>query len=176
MANEFVLTMTAANRTGILSAVTRAMAELGGDLRELSQTVVRGYFTMIICAEFPDELTEDVVRAHVEDTCRPFGIEVGLKNPNADGIPAPTLDVPTIHTLRMGGQNHPGVLHELSAVISVHQVDIVGMRAVRVDDSNSFEMVMKIALPRDGDIAALTKALTEAGRDCSISVEVAATS
>ena len=76
MANEFVLTMTAANRAGILSAVTRAMSDLDGDLRELSQTVVRGYFTMIFSAEFPDDLTEDVVREHVEDMCRPYGIEV----------------------------------------------------------------------------------------------------
>lgn len=173
MANEFVLTMTAANRAGILSAVTRAMTELGGDLRELSQTVVRGYFTMIFSAEFPDDLTEDLVRAHVEDACRPFGIDVGLKNPLTDEIPTPSIDVPAIHTLRMGGRNHPGVLRELSTVISMHQADIVGMRAVRVDHSDAFEMVMKVALPQDGDIDALTVALADAGHDCNISVELA---
>ena len=43
---EWIIIMAAANRAGILAAVTKAMAELGGDLREASQTVVRGFFTM----------------------------------------------------------------------------------------------------------------------------------
>ena len=34
MSKEYIITMTAGNRTGILSAVTKAMAELGADLRE----------------------------------------------------------------------------------------------------------------------------------------------
>ena len=59
--------MTAGNRTGILSAVTKAMAELGADLREASQTVVRGYFTMIFSAEFPDTMDEKVIRDHLQD-------------------------------------------------------------------------------------------------------------
>lgn len=172
MAKEFVLTMTAANRAGILSAVTRAMSELGGDLRELSQTVVRGYFTMIFSAEFPENLTEDIVRDHIEDACRPFGIDVGLKCPDTDGVVGPPLEVPAIHTLRMGGKNHPGVLRELSTVISMHQADIVGMRAIRVDHSDSFEMVMKVALPGDTDIKTLMQALGEAGHDCSINVDL----
>ena len=54
MAREYIITMTAENRVGIMSAVTKAMTELGGDLREASQTVVRGFFTMIFSAEFPD--------------------------------------------------------------------------------------------------------------------------
>jgi len=175
MANEFVLTMTAANRAGILSAVTRAMAELGGDLRELSQTVVRGYFTIIFSAEFPDNLTEEVVRAHVADTCRPFGINVGLKNPEQDGLPGPSVDLPDIYTLRMGGDNHPGVLHELSTVVSRYQVDIVGMRAVRVRHGDGFEMVMKVAVPKDFVISTLMAALRDAGRDNNITVDAPGT-
>jgi len=175
MAHEFVLTMTAVNRAGILSAVTRAMSDLDGDLRELSQTVVRGYFTMIFSAEFPDNLTEDVVRAHVEDTCRPYGIEVGLKNPVQDGLPARAVELSAVYTLRIGGDNYPGVLKEISTAISLHQADIVGMRAIRVEDRNGFEMVLKVAVPSDFDIAelvtALGVALSSAGKDHNVSVD-----
>ncbi len=177
MANEFVLTMTAANRAGILSAVTRAMSDLDGDLRELSQTVVRGYFTMIFSAEFPDDLTEDVVREHVEDMCRPYGIEVGLKNPAQDELPARAVKLSTIHTLRIGGDNYPGVLREISTAISLQQADIVGMRAIRVEDRNGFEMVLKVAVPRDFAInelvTALGVALSSAGKDHNVSVDAA---
>jgi glycine cleavage system transcriptional repressor len=175
MANEFVLTLTAANRAGILSAVTRAMSDLDGDLRELSQTVVRGYFTMIFSAEFPDNLTEDVVRAHVVDTCRPYGIEVGLKNPVQDGLQARAVELPAVHTLRIGGDNYPGVLREISTAISLQQADIVGMRAVRVEDRNGFEMVLKVAVPKGFEVnelvTALGVALSSAGKDHNVSVD-----
>jgi len=172
MANEFVLTMTAANRAGILSAVTRAMAELGGDLRELSQTVVRGYFTMIFSAEFPEELTEEVIRAPVADTCRPYGIEVGIKNPLQDGLSEKTTVLAAVHTLRIGGDNYPGVLGELSTVISMHQADIVGMRAVRTQDGGGFEMMMKVAVPQNCEITALVSALADATTNDSVSIEI----
>ena len=171
MPNEYVLTMTAANRSGILSAVTRAMAELGGDLREISQTVVRGYFTMIFSAEFPDNLTEDVVSAHVTDACRPFGINVALRNPQQDELPGFPVDLADIHILRMGGDNHPGVLRKLSTVISRQQADIVGMRAVRIDQRDGFEMVMKVAVPKDFDVSSLLEELRHAGREYNITVD-----
>ncbi|MCH2211400.1 MAG: ACT domain-containing protein [Fuerstiella sp.] len=171
MATEFVLTMTAANRPGILSAVTRAMSEVGGDLRELSQTVVRGYFTMIFSAEFPDDLTEDVVRAHIEDACRPFSIDVGLRNPEQDVRRSSSVDLPDVHTLRIGGDNHRGVLGVLSTVISMHEADIVGMRAIQSDQGDGFEMVMKVTVPRHSDIAPLMSALLTAGRDYNVTVD-----
>ena len=70
MAKELIITMAAANRAGILAAVTKAMSELGGDLREASQTVVRGFFTMIFSAEFPDTMDQSVVRDHLQDACQ----------------------------------------------------------------------------------------------------------
>jgi len=172
MPNEYVLTMTAANRAGILSAVTRAMSELGGDLRELSQTVVRGYFTMIFSAEFPDNLGEDVIRAHVEDTCRPFEIVVGLKSPAADGLPVPTADSTVVHTLRIGGDNRQGVLQKISSAISVHNADIVGMHAIRTRQNAGFEMVMKVAVPRDFDITRLAQSIADLACEGAITVDV----
>lgn len=84
MAREYIITMTAANRVGILSAVTKALSELGADLREASQTVVRGFFTMIFSAEFPDEMDPVVITDHLQDVCRSFGIDVNLKDADAE--------------------------------------------------------------------------------------------
>lgn len=173
MSNEYVLTMTAANRAGILSAVTRAMSELEGDLREISQTVVRGYFTMIFSAEFPDSLDEEVIRSHIEDTCRPFGIAVGLKNPAADQLPAPAMDNSVVCTLRIGGDNRRGVLQQVSSAISVHNADIVGMRAIRTRQNEGFEMVMKVSLPRDISINQIVNSIAEIADAGAITVDIA---
>jgi len=172
MPKELILTMTAANRIGILAAVTRAMADLEGDLREASQTVVRGWFTMIFSAEFPDELSEDVIRAHILDTCRPFGIDVGIKDPAREIQGGAVNESTELHMLRMGGENRPGVLRELSTVMSKHQVNIIGMRAVSVRDRQGFEMVIKISVPHGSDITTLVNDLNAAGLAFSMTVDV----
>ena len=172
MAKELILTMTAANRVGILSAVTRALTDLGCDLRELSQTVVRGYFTMIFLAEFPDELGEDIIQAHINDTCRTFEIDVAIRDPKRDTQSESAEGTSSLHMLRMGGENQPGVLRQLSTVLCVHQADIIGMRAVRLPGGHGFEMVMKISFSGESDIRTLVDDLNRAGELFSMTVDV----
>lgn len=164
--------MTAENRVGILSAVTRAMSELGADLREASQTVVRGYFTMIFSAEFPDNIDPGVITDHLQDTCRPFGIDVNLKGPCDDSAelrrPAPSR----LYLLRIGGENQPGILRQLSTLISMHRIDIAGMHAVRTKDGAGFEMVMKIAVPDGLDTDQLLNELNKTGQTFSFTADV----
>ncbi len=57
---EYVLTLTAVNRIGILAAVSNAIAELGGDLREINVTVMSRFFTIILSADFPEQRDADI--------------------------------------------------------------------------------------------------------------------
>ena len=166
MARELIITMAAANRAGILAAVTRAITELGGELREASQTVVRGFFTMIFSTEFPDSMDTSVIRDHLQDACRPFGIELGVRDPSAH---LPVYTAATARTrqyrLRLGGRNQPGVLRKLSQVMSLKGIDITGMHAVRTEEGESFEMVLKLAVPDDCSVESLLQEVSLAGRE-----------
>ncbi|MCA9036460.1 MAG: ACT domain-containing protein [Planctomycetaceae bacterium] len=172
MSRELIITMTAANRAGILSAVTKAMGELGADLREMSQTVVRGFFTMIFSAEFPENIDEGIIRDHLNDVCRPFDIEIGVKDPARDLSDSGNGTNSQIHALRIGGNNRPGVLRKLSSVLSIRRVDITGMHAVRTSDAAGFEMVMKVAVPTECGIEDLLKELQAAGEPFEATVEL----
>ncbi len=172
MSKEYIITMTAANRVGILSAVTKAMSDLGADLRQASQTVVRGYFTMIFSAEFPDSIEKQVIIDHLQDTCRPFGIDINLKDPSADKTEVPLMDQATLRLLRLGGQNKPGVLRQLSAIISMKRIDIVGMHAIRTKDGAGFEMIIKIAIPDGVSTDDLLKELNSMGQSFEITADI----
>ena len=49
---KYIISVTAADRVGIVYSVTGALLDLGGNILELSQTVMRGYFTIILEVEF----------------------------------------------------------------------------------------------------------------------------
>lgn len=172
MAKEYIITMTAANRSGILSAVTQAMTDLGADLRECSQTVVRGFFTMIFSAEFPDSLDTGIVRDHLLDVCRPFGIDVGVKDPAKELSPQNNQYAERLSVLRLGGRNQPGALRALSSVIAMRRVDIIGMHAVRTAEGSGFEMILKIAIPADCNVADLQRDLQSVGAEFQTTADI----
>jgi glycine cleavage system transcriptional repressor len=173
MPRELIITMAGPNRAGILAAVTRAMAELGGDLREASQTVVRGCFTMIFSAEFPDSMDVSVVRDHLQDSCRSFGMDLGIRDPNA--VPAIGSSGTVSYRqyrLRLGGRNQSGVLRRLSQVLSMRGIDVAGMHAVRTEEGEAFEMILKLAVPSETPIESLLHELNEAGREFEVTADL----
>lgn len=52
-----IMTVTGADRTGIIARVTTALAELDVNIVDVSQTLMSGYFTMILRVEFDDAKT-----------------------------------------------------------------------------------------------------------------------
>lgn len=157
MTREYIITMTAENRVGILAAVTTALNELSADLVECSQTVVSGYFTMIFSACFPGDREQQVIFDHLSDACRTFGIEVTISPVNRDRKGAPERETVT-KRLRLSGRNSPGILRRIAVKMSINQIDIIGMHAWRQDEER-FEMVMKIAIPASFPSAELVEEL-----------------
>ena len=49
--NRAVVTTTGGNRTGVVAAVASTIAEAGGDIQDMSQTLVAGFFTMIMIVD-----------------------------------------------------------------------------------------------------------------------------
>lgn len=173
MARELIITMAASNRAGILAAVTKAMAELGGDLREASQTVVRGHFTMIFSAEFPDTMDISIIRDHLQDACRPFDIDLAIRDPSTLTLVNNGANSrPRLYRLRLGGRNQPGALLRLSQMMSMRSIDITGMHALRTDEGRSFEMVLKLAVPGEYSAEQLLNDLNNAGREFEVTADL----
>lgn len=56
MSNMYaIMTVTGADNTGIIASVSTALAELNVNIVDVSQTLMSGYFTMILRVEFDDE-------------------------------------------------------------------------------------------------------------------------
>lgn len=51
-----IMTVTGADSTGIIASVTTSLAELGVNIVDVSQTLMSGFFTMILRVEFDESL------------------------------------------------------------------------------------------------------------------------
>ncbi|MCH7686270.1 MAG: hypothetical protein IH899_06275, partial [Planctomycetes bacterium] len=171
MAKQYVLTLTAANRVGILAAVANAISELGGDLHEARQAVVQKFFSLILVAEFPDHREPHVIVDHIRDIGRPYGIEVCLKNPEEEILQSDPQHRPEWQIATMTGMDAPGALRRITARLAQDGIDIIHLHALRNDDNCSFSMRMKLTIPQGVDVLQLQRELEEHNRDLDLSVE-----
>ena len=155
MAKRFVITLTAANRVGILAAVSNALAELGGDLCHISQTVVEKFFTMIIASDFPEARTTEVILDHIRAVCGPYNVEVTLKEPAQERLPDDPEDGINVYFLTIRGENQPGIIRLVSNRLAQDQIDIVNLEAIRLDEGRQFLFSMEIAAPPQTNIELL---------------------
>lgn len=52
-----IITVSGADHTGIIAAVTTALADLDANVLDVTQTLMSGYFTMVLRVSYPDKVT-----------------------------------------------------------------------------------------------------------------------
>lgn len=161
MTKQYVMTVMATNRVGILAAIATALDELGGSFVDVSLAIMRQYFTIIAAVEFPDSRDTDVIVDHIRAVCRPFGGDVILKDPSEE----PVLDgadvaVPTTkYYLRMGGEDRPGVLRKVSLRMAQEGIDITDLYGERDDAVGRFASCLELAVPSGADVSRVQRDL-----------------
>ena len=75
-----VITVLGKDRVGIIAAVTAALAENQVNILDISQTILRDYFTMIMLAEILDErLTVEALGARLDEVGKELGVQVRVQ-------------------------------------------------------------------------------------------------
>ncbi len=157
----YIVTVTAADQVGIVHAVTGTVTQWGGNVLELSQTVLRGYFTIILAVEFPEAIDpEALTKAVVEQGAR-FGLTVQVitadlnrGSPVADG---------ERFILTVLGADRPGNIHAIAGCLAEHGVNIVDLHARA--EGPRFSLVMEAFLPPDLPPGTVRAELERFGKD-----------
>jgi len=119
---RMVISVLVSDRVGILRDITAAVAELGGTVEGISQTVVAGYFTVLLAARFSEARLPEAVRAAVAG---PFG------EGEADVSVRPLLAVRRAQTapgsryvLTIAGPRTRGLLKTVTAFLAERGINV----------------------------------------------------
>lgn len=79
-ANRIVITVLGKNRPGIVAAITRVLGEASVDIRDITQSIVDGIFTMTMLADLTGaELTFAEVQEKLDQAGKEIGVEVQVQ-------------------------------------------------------------------------------------------------
>jgi len=116
---RYAISVTTRDRVGIIADVSEALYELGGNLEALSQTVVWGWFTMIVCGAFPEGTTPERIKQALESA----GDFIATVLPSTEpSMPRPTAGEPFVVTV-VGGDK-PGIVRRLTRCFARKDINI----------------------------------------------------
>lgn len=172
MSKRYILCLTAANRTGILAAVSTALSELGGDIDEISHAVVKNYFAMIIAADFPKARDPEVIVGHLQGVCQAFGVEVVLKDPDLEPFDNEPAAGSRKFVLTVTGRDAPGIVARISGRLAREGIDITDLHGERRDEGRSFSLVLRLAVPAHVDTTLLHTDFEQLGQSLNLTVRL----
>jgi glycine cleavage system transcriptional repressor len=165
---DYILSVMSQDRVGIVRDVSSAIAGLDGNITHLSQTVMRGYFTLIISAEMPDERTQLEIRQSVERSGGVGEFEVSVR-PFVEAVPCENCASERF-TLSMQGRDQKGII--------AHTTSYLAQCQVNVEDFYSYVhqgmllMLAQVSLPVGTDLESVQTGLEQVGTEFGLVVNL----
>jgi glycine cleavage system transcriptional repressor len=158
-----VISVMAKDRPGIVAEVTAGISALGGNLADLRESVLCGYFTMILIAGFPSEVSiEDVESALVDATAS--SVSVALH----EGSLTEAADTEHDYVLSAVGRDRVGLVAQVSNFCFERGVNILDL-ASHVE-ADQYTMMLQIDLSGLQSLDTFKKEISAFGKESGLNL------
>jgi glycine cleavage system transcriptional repressor len=166
----YVLNVMSDDHPGIVAAVSNAVESRGGNIDCCSQTVLGGYFTLIMIVSVPqtidpEQLAEGVRAA--ESSGSPYQVLVRpALAPQAQAAKEPSGRF----VVSAFGQDQPGIVRRFSQYLAGKDVNIVDLYGDRTGDD--FVLISQVEVPSHWDIRLMQADLEQIGQELGFTVKL----
>lgn len=126
MSCGYVINVTAVDRPGIVAGVSSAIKNLGGNIESCSQTVLDGYFTLIMTFSLQESVDADELKAKVLQEKGLEGCQAVLF---ATTEPKKTFETPesNIFVITAFGKDSEGIVAQFTRYLGDKEINIVDL-------------------------------------------------
>jgi len=168
--HAYVLNVMSDDHPGIVAAVTGAVENLGGNIDACSQTVLGGYFTLIMIVSLPEPVEPDALTERIrwsESSDAAYQVIARPVLPS-DGFS------PGEHSGRFVitafGTDQPGIVRRFSRYLAGRDINITDLYGDRSGDE--FVLIGQLEIPKQWDIRLLQADLEEMGKELGFTVRL----
>jgi glycine cleavage system transcriptional repressor len=146
---QFVISIMSRDHIGIIYQVSKAISDLNGNIAQVRQSVLCGYFTMILLAAFPPNVTQrDIERKLAEaDANSETPLEATVKKAEELAVNSPESE--NTYILTATGTDQVGLVATVAAFCTRHNINILDLSTTVSDEA--YIMILMIDL--DGRIS-----------------------
>ena len=167
---DLVLTLIGPDHPGIVDSVSEAVAAHGGNWLESRMAHLAGKFAGVLCVEVPEErateLEEALARLEVS------GLRIAVER-------SAVIEGPRLHAMEIEllGLDRPGLVHEISALLAAHRVNVEELDTDRLPAAHSgdrmFHAHLRVIIPETVDVSAVRDGLERLAGDLMVEIRLA---
>ncbi len=170
MFTTLVMTVIGADRPGLVQMVAACVADHGGNWLESRMCHLGGQFAGILRVEVPTARAEALGRALLDLAKK--GLHVTVQT---EGGALPAMTGSTV-TIELVGQDHPGILRQVSAVLAAHRVNVEELASECVSapmgGGNLFQARATVLVPPSVNMSALRADLEKIAADVMVDLKL----
>ncbi|MEM6285175.1 MAG: ACT domain-containing protein [Chloroflexota bacterium] len=168
MTNNFAISVMAEDRVGIIHAVSQKISEMGGDIADLSQTVLSSYFAMILLTSLPDDVTEGVLLSGLKSAEADVGVSLDVSIKALDTLPTKQPAQPAdAYVLTASGTDRIGFVAAVTGFCAEHGINILDLDTRAAD--GTYLMILLVD-PGPADLTTLQQEIREFSTQQNMSV------
>ncbi len=169
MSHRYIISVMSRDRVGIVADVSSALKNLGGNLEDLSQSVMRGYFTMILLVSFPEERSPEEILQSIHAVKGMSEFQLGLVPYEETHAPV-KYDKDSLYILTASGPDRAGLVASLTTYLREKDINILDLTTKF--DQGIYIMMFQLHLPEGTDVAKLKRSLQIAMESEGLKVEL----
>lgn len=165
----YVLNVMSDDHPGIVAAVSQSVESAGGNIDACSQTVLRGYFTLIMIVSTPSAIDPEELAARVMAAGGTSQYQVAVRTVGAtevytSGEPCDRFVITAF------GKDQPGIVRRFSQYLAGKDINIVDLYGDR--SGEEFVLIGQVEIPAHWDIRMLQADLEEMGKELGFTVKL----
>jgi predicted amino acid-binding ACT domain protein len=167
MPQHYVISVVSRDRIGIVADVSSALAALGGDIADLRQSVLRDYFTMILLASFPAEISAGAIQERITSAGGSSTSPLHVTVLQAEAATSPSIvhrpsSAQPNYLLTARGPDRVGFVASVSAFCARNGLNILDLATTVAD--GRYVMMLLVDVSRCADLDAVRRQLQEFGQ------------
>jgi len=157
----YVISIMSKDRAGIIADVSQKISQMSGDIADIRQSVLCGYFTMILMVSFPISLTQGQIEARLNeiDATKETGLAVSIKQVVEPLLATSSTFPENTYVLTVTGHDQIGFVAAVSAFCTLHAINILDLSTTRKADQ--YVMILFIDLTHADSVKLIRADLKE---------------
>ena len=167
--HHYVINVMSNDHPGIVAAVSDAVESLGGNIDACSQTVLGGYFTLIMIISVPEPIESESLAERIRGRdSRNAELQV-MVLPSRDTLPEPSGPCEQF-VVTAFGQDRPGIVRCFSEYLAGKDINIVDLYGDL--KGKEFVLIGQVEVPKRYDTEMLQADLEAIGKDLGFTVKL----
>jgi len=172
--NTLYLTGIGPDKPGIVSAITKVVRDLNGNIVDTSMTILGSQFALLMSITFPASVDEAVVRNRFTQVEDELGFTVFLKpQEDTDKVEFETTNDAEPFMISIAGVDKTGITYEITHILAKFGVNITDLNATQIhgnDDAAVYIMMIECLIGAHVDREIFERELAMMGEQLNVEV------